>query len=191
MAYPHVCYVCGNDLGGSYSLDWGRYCHIECHPDTIARAAEAERHYNRGKADSQAEIARLTRERDEALAKVAAAYEVAEPIRSLIELIEAGEITGLHCSDEFGLYLLGDDREPVYCAVTMTLEQLGKIGSTNPSADATAALNRVRAGAMREAAGINVSRTGRDWVADSLWDRIAQDHRDAILARADAVERGE
>lgn len=62
-------------------------------------------------------------------------------------------------------------------------------------ADATAALEardrRMKAAGMRDAAGINVARTGRDWVPNSLWDRIAKDHRGVILARADAVERGE
>lgn len=77
MPHPHICYVCGEDLGGSYMMHWDRYCHCECHPDTVVRASEAERHYQRGKADVQATIDRLTAERDAALAREAAAFEVA------------------------------------------------------------------------------------------------------------------
>lgn len=94
------------------------------------------------------EIARLTRERDEALAKVAAAYEAVE----------------IHLRDaEFG--------EPV----------LRRVRALTP-ADATAALNRVQAGAMREAAATPYGpRYTDDWLGMTC----------AILARADAVERGE
>lgn len=92
-----------------------------------------------------AETARLTARAEkaeaalsESRAREAVSFKAAAPIRSLIE---EGEITGLSRMDEFGLYLLDDEQAPVYCALTLTLEQLGKIGSTNPIADAQAALD--------------------------------------------------
>lgn len=127
----------------------------------------------------------------ESQALLAMAYEVATPIRSLIELIEEGEITGLSRTDEFGLYLLGDEQAPVYCMLTLTLEQLGKIGSTNPTADAQTALDaRInaareegRAMGLREAADIVRSATKTEWTG-SRWATInARPLAAAILAK--------
>lgn len=100
------------------------------------------------------EIARLTRERDEARAKVVVIC------RALEDAINSPK----------GVVPIS--AEPFYD---------GFQGRVRVPADATAALNRVRAGAMREAAGIaDKNRDVSGWVA-----------RDAILARADAVESGE
>ena len=77
MPYPHECYRCGKDLGGSYMSYFGNYCHYECHPETIEAKQTAERHYQRGRADAADEIARLTAERDTARAETAMAFEAA------------------------------------------------------------------------------------------------------------------
>jgi len=161
-------------------------------------AAEAERDFWRGT------VATANHERDEARAGQAAAWEAAEPIRSLIELTEEGEITGLHCTDEFGIYLLGDDREPVYCAVTLTFEQLGKIGATQRS-DPPAALaahdQRVRDAVLEEAAEDHMRRVqscrqeANEWRAqgedDSAADCLAEAifHHDSA-ARLRALKKG-
>ena len=113
--------------------------------------------------DAEAEIARLTRERDEALAKVAAAFEAS------IAAIEGSRIVG---------GIVGPNDAGFEDGLS---EAQAAIRALTP-ADATAALNRVRAGAMREAAGICAE-------DGSAWDWA--ECRDAILARADAVERGE
>ena len=103
---------------------------------------------------AQAEIARLTRERDEARAKVAAAYEMAATVSfNGIELVRPAAQSAIRA--------LADP-------------------------DATAAMNRVRAGAMREAAEIGGEYMSTD--ADVL---LVEMWREDILARADAVERGE
>jgi len=107
----------------------------------IARLRDEVKEQREAKAEAAAMMREAEAERDESQAREAMAFEAAAPIRSLIELIEEGEISGLSWTDEFGLYLLGDEQAPVYCALTLTLEQLGKIGSTNPPADAQAALD--------------------------------------------------
>lgn len=58
MGY-HDCYVCGKDLGGYYQYHWSRKCHIDCHPDNVAKVDERERFKEIGRKEAQAEIARL------------------------------------------------------------------------------------------------------------------------------------
>lgn len=56
------CYVCGKDLGGHYQYHWGRKCHMDCHPDNVAKAEERERFKKIGRNEAQAEIAQLQAE---------------------------------------------------------------------------------------------------------------------------------
>ncbi|MDF3606359.1 hypothetical protein PE067_09525 [Paracoccus sp. DMF-8] len=111
-----------------------------------------------------AEIARLTRERDEALAKVA----------TLVGAIKAKR-PRLNSSHD---YSRGWNAA------------LFAIGNTDP--DATAALNRVRAG-ERAALGREVLERLRHEIAikPTLTYADAIEWVETILARADAVERGE
>ena len=129
-----------------------------------------------------AEIARLTRERDEALAKVAAAFEAAkDAIVSALDMSGA-QMAGRYDQNKFDFHAV----------------------NTLTPADATAALARIkaqeRAAGMREAAKIVADKRvifGTDeYAVDQPWTTIGKRIacgicETAILARADAVERGD
>lgn len=130
-----------------------------------------------------ATIARLTRERDEALAKVAAAFEAAADAA-----INMRDNCGL---DPDGVPYLTEDVHMHGVGIADAI--LHDTRALTP-ADATAALTRVRAEVYRDAAGI-AAYLDPDEGQDTDWDRgyeqACSDKSAAILARADAVERGE